>query len=1223
MTTQVRTVLDALGYILEKSAGIFDQVLKSRPTLGDVVRGDSPNMLHEQPYVKDMDWNSADKYGPQPYVYQSPQQQTPVTPAVPPVKPVTPPVPAKLPMSHIVGQSPVQPYPFQKGGMEIPYVNAGSPGLGKNSPGYMKDDITLSRVVPSGINQGRSFPYPGSTFDPAFGAFHGAPQLDQRFEEHTTRQPNGLGVVMGTSKPPFIAGSAFPERPNVETLSTPKTPGIPQVDVKSGPLPEGTVIPTDGTPAPTTPPVQPSWFQRNQTPLVLGGLGLAGAAGGGLLAHYRNQQDKKKKKVLPDGTVQEVLETEEDTPAQGVKRSYEFPLNHPAVQNMGIAGASVIPSSLVGGAVGAAEAPKGFAGQGTGRGVMTGLGAGMGMGLGAYAGKYTDPGTDAGRLARILMMGGGALGGGMLGHGLNPPSPAEKRQKQKDNSPEPETKPAEKEARFTFKSENCPKCQTAMEGDPGSGSCNSCGHQWGTKKLSGVLFTKRADPLPSFDLGNTSTWKPAERLGSVTAQPLQWAGRQIGTGASETANPLSGVSKYVASNPWASAALIGAPIGAGIGLLGGLTNRKKKRNALGDMLTGGLLGAGAGALGGGAYQLWNGKQEVPPPPQEKVTEAPGVAPGKQIGGGLEDKITNVFTDTPESATSLANLSDANKKLDFSASRADPNSPAAERIQGAAGSRAGAQQDLLGAQKKIPTWLERAGGALGVNQVDPGAEAAASAAGTKFQDATKTLALQLNKLKPSDMTAVPGTPGPDGSRPNIAKPMAGLMGGLGVGGQNTLDFNQHDANMKGMGLSGRARLSDTTGGRWLNRATGNAQSGIDPWAPQEMQPSIDDAIVDPKTLEAFAQGQTPVDPKGMGSFATNTLKNTAGIGALRAGMTQLNRNAFGGSANATNASNMAKGLQKYFDKPPSTGTPRGILNPMKYIAGAGDGIRGLGETLGLTTRTVTPKAFTGNAGALGALTAATGMGNAGSMPTAQQIAQQIQTGKLSPGVQQGLADLGAGKKEINGVKTPVGGRTVDASKFPLTPQQTAGLGAPDSAFGAKTKVTGPGQVKLAPVDSRGLLARQVRPGLQNLGLGALAAGADRLVRGGQHARSLGSAVMGKENDPTDPAVIQKLLSAPAQPVKDLNDSLKSRSLDERLDWVPGRTERANNPGPPVTGGELLGLDKLRDRITDPEKNPVATRLGILQKPDPVLTGAAMTEFLKKFDQSKQQNPDGGR
>lgn len=38
--------------------------------------------------------------------------------------------------------------------------------------------------------------------------------------------------------------------------------------------------------------------------------------------------------------------------------------------------------------------------------------------------------------------------------------------------------------KYTFKSEDCPECGAELEGDPDSGTCNSCGHKWGKKVTS-------------------------------------------------------------------------------------------------------------------------------------------------------------------------------------------------------------------------------------------------------------------------------------------------------------------------------------------------------------------------------------------------------------------------------------------------------------------------------------------------------------------------------------------------------------------------------------------------------------------------------------------------------------------------------------------------------------------------------------------------------------------
>lgn len=137
-----------------------------------------------------------------------------------------------------------------------------------------------------------------------------------------------------------------------------------------------------------------------------------------------------------------------------------------------------------------------------------------------------------------------------------------------------------------------------------------------------LAFAKNSDWLEDAKRwGNENVVDPiAQRAGGV-------AGNEFKSKV-EGINPFSGVS--LKDNNWLTGAMWGAPIGAGIGLVGGLFNRKKKRNAFGDALTGGLLGAGAGALGGAAWDLFKDPASPPPPPPPPaVQDTPGEVPSTQ------------------------------------------------------------------------------------------------------------------------------------------------------------------------------------------------------------------------------------------------------------------------------------------------------------------------------------------------------------------------------------------------------------------------------------------------------------------------------------------------------------------------------------------------------------------------------------------------------------------
>jgi len=95
--------------------------------------------------------------------------------------------------------------------------------------------------------------------------------------------------------------------------------------------------------------------------------------------------------------------------------------------------------------------------------------------------------------------------------------------------------------------------------------------------------------------------------------------------------PEGGFQGFMERNPWAIAPIIGGGIGAGVGLLG--SGGKKRKDVLGSVLRGGLLGAGAGGLAWGARELFGGNQAQPPAQetQKTIPEAPkNVTPGADL-----------------------------------------------------------------------------------------------------------------------------------------------------------------------------------------------------------------------------------------------------------------------------------------------------------------------------------------------------------------------------------------------------------------------------------------------------------------------------------------------------------------------------------------------------------------------------------------------------------------
>jgi hypothetical protein len=645
-------------------------------------------------------------------------------------------------------------------------------------------------------------------------------------------------------------------------------------------FPAGVQVPA---PVATPPVAQPSWVQRHQGPLALGGIGLAGALGGGALAYYKNQQEKKKKRKL----------------------------------------------------------------------------------LGQQEEQQT-------------------------------PAPKEAGVKQANN------------------------------------------------------------PLPEFKLDDTSSWKMGDRIGNVVSQPLNYVGKQIGAGASETANPFTGFGNYVKSNPWASMALVGAPIGAGIGLLGGLANRKKKRDALGDMLTGGMLGAGAGALGGGALQMFQNKApaapEAPPGPKDVagVTNSPAYG-----GNGSTQDVTNkakeFFGGSNDSARQVKNLEGANSLYSLAA-RSDPNSPTFKGFDQAANNRLSAQQAVVGAEEGAPRLIDRLGlSGLGIGkQVDPNYAQKIEAARAGSAQSNADLGLAARKIPPQAFMSGPGAD-------QIGAPFSGFgpapaLAARAGGGLGTFQMLDKGLQEKGLSpwpkktLGWNEGIADAASGR-----KGPLYAGADK-LPENL-------VADPNTFDAFNSDQIVKDvPFGAkGSLGANTVQNAAGIGAGRWAMTQLNRLRTGNTQNQADAARWAQGLMKSLKTPAAPavkpGEGRSLLNPRLWTNGAADLAGRAGRALGLSTKPISAEQFAANPGATAALAATHATGRLGSTPmTAEQVIKDITSGKPSPGTRAALQDLGKGFRTVNGEKIPVGRREVDLNQMPkLTDEQKKTLGGTDGVFGKGTTV----------------------------------------------------------------------------------------------------------------------------------------------------------------------------
>jgi len=105
----------------------------------------------------------------------------------------------------------------------------------------------------------------------------------------TLRTQGNAQTLYDATGIPAVLGGAKPGPPNVlESLQKPQEGFAP--DAPKPGMPE---LQTGGESVSAD---QPSWLQRNQGTLALGGLGAAGVLGGGTLAYYRNEQDKKRKK---------------------------------------------------------------------------------------------------------------------------------------------------------------------------------------------------------------------------------------------------------------------------------------------------------------------------------------------------------------------------------------------------------------------------------------------------------------------------------------------------------------------------------------------------------------------------------------------------------------------------------------------------------------------------------------------------------------------------------------------------------------------------------------------------------------------------------------------------------------------------------------------------------------------------------------------------------------
>jgi hypothetical protein len=156
-----------------------------------------------------------------------------------------------------------------------------------------------------------------------------------------------------------------------------------------------------------------------------------------------------------------------------------------------------------------------------------------------------------------------------------------------------------------------------------------------TEKSNSVrLLMKNAALKSAFDPLSGESWKGlGNDISEAPGQAAGYLGRTAGQAAKgeifgnqSPANALSpDIGNYLDKNRWANYAAWGLPIGAGVGLLGGLLNRKKRKGgALGDMLTGGLMGAAGGGFIGAGRDMLDPKPDTPPP--VAAAPAPPVTP---------------------------------------------------------------------------------------------------------------------------------------------------------------------------------------------------------------------------------------------------------------------------------------------------------------------------------------------------------------------------------------------------------------------------------------------------------------------------------------------------------------------------------------------------------------------------------------------------------------------
>lgn len=470
----------------------------------------------------------------------------------------------------------------------------------------------------------------------------------------------------------------------------------------------------------------------------------------------------------------------------------------------------------VGTIYGAATAPDGKRLQSTAKGLGVGLGAGIGSVLGAgthaaLGGDYVDN-VGSGLLAR----GAGALGGGYLMHKLIGPVRGEED-------------PARKEA----------------------------GLRTLTKRSFGEEFQKRV----------------GEGLKSLVGPTVNEMATDAGRHAANAANSQLGQNfgDFLGRNNWATGALVGGGIGAGLGALNSVTSRRKGNNLFNDVLLGGGLGAGAGGLAGVAYDAFRDK--TPP-----VATGSGAStysnPLADAQTGPGSALANAATESPEKLKALNLTRDAYG----AASTLHPNASSAGRPT----------TELVDDAKA----LQAAAGNPGVDAPALRDAANKSLASTRATAEDIQSGMPVNHRALAGMTGAPAVYGQEPNPLNAVGNAPAVLGG--IGGPGAL----------GLGLTNQQAAGKVLG------TTGATQTKLDAMPDEE--------------LAAHAQGQAPWFSSTLAKdVGKGGLLGTATATALRKGrdLATMTRVGHGN----VNSSRMAGGFLNNVDNPMPT---RRTLDPRR-------------------------------------------------------------------------------------------------------------------------------------------------------------------------------------------------------------------------------------------------------------------------------------------------------